>query len=262
MRFPCLVLDHDDTVVNSTAVIHFPSFLAYLAQVRPGLSYTLDDYFRKNFDPGIIPLFKDELGFTDEELEGEYQFWQNWVATRVPEAYPGMREILERYKARGGKIAVVSHSVSDVIRRDYRENGLPEPDLIFGWELPPEHRKPHVWPLEQIMAEFQLAPDQLLMLDDLKPGYDMCRAAGVPVRGGGLGQRHPGDRGLYAPELRLLFQDRRPPSATFWSSNKKSRIPSWGCGFVIAPIRQPAQSYPCFPSCRSAALRRGSAADP
>ena len=81
MRFPCLVLDHDDTVVNSTAVIHFPSFLAYLAQVRPGLSYTLDDYFRKNFDLGIIPLFKDELGFTDEELEGEYQFWQNWVAT-------------------------------------------------------------------------------------------------------------------------------------------------------------------------------------
>ena len=71
MRFPCLVLDHDDTVVNSTAVIHFPSFLAYLAQVRPGLSYTLDDYFRKNFDPGIIPLFKDELGFTDEELEGD-----------------------------------------------------------------------------------------------------------------------------------------------------------------------------------------------
>ena len=107
MRFPCLVLDHDDTVVNSTAVIHFPSFLAYLAQVRPGLSYTLDDYFRKNFDPGIIPLFKDELGFTDEELEGEYQFWQNWVATRVPEAYPGMREILERYKARGGKIIAV-----------------------------------------------------------------------------------------------------------------------------------------------------------
>ena len=97
MRFPCLVLDHDDTVVNSTAVIHFPSFLAYLKQVRPGLSYTLDDYFRKNFDPGIIPLFKDELGFTDEELEGEYRFWQKCVATRVPKAYPGMREILERY---------------------------------------------------------------------------------------------------------------------------------------------------------------------
>ena len=185
MRFPCLVLDHDDTVVNSTAVIHFPSFLAYLKQVRPGLSYTLDDYFRKNFDPGIIPLFKDELGFTDEELEGEYRFWQKCVATRVPKAYPGMREILERYKACGGKIAVISHSVGDIIRRDYRENGLPEPDLIFGWELPPEHRKPNTWPLEQVMAEFHLAPEQLLMLDDLKPGYDMARAAGVTFAAAG-----------------------------------------------------------------------------
>ena len=185
MRFHCLVLDHDDTVVNSTAVIHFPSFLAYLAQVRPGLSYTLDDYFRKNFDPGIIPLFKDELGFTDEELEGEYQFWQNWVATRVPEAYPGMREILERYKARGGKIAVVSHSVKDAILRDYQANDLPEPDAVYGWELPPEHRKPEPWPLEDIMRRFSLSVRDLLMLDDLKPGFDMARCAGVDFAAAG-----------------------------------------------------------------------------
>ena len=185
MRFPCLVLDHDDTVVNSTAVIHFPSFQAYLAKVRPGVTYTLEEYFRKNFDPGVLSLFRDVLGFSDEELEGEFRFWQDWVAERVPQAYPGMREILERHRARGGKIAVVSHSVSGNIRRDYRENGLPEPDLIFGWELPEAHRKPQPWPLEQIMQEFRLAPEQLLMLDDLKPGYDMCRAAGVPFAAAG-----------------------------------------------------------------------------
>ena len=185
MRYPCLVLDHDDTVVNSTAVIHFPSFQAYLDRVRPGVTYTLEEYFRKNFDPGIMPLFREVLGFSDEELDGEYRFWQDWVAARVPQAYPGMREILERHKARGGKIAVVSHSVRGTILRDYRENGLPEPDLIFGWELPPEHRKPEVWPLEQIMQTFSLEPEQLLMLDDLKPGYDMCRAAGVPFAAAG-----------------------------------------------------------------------------
>ena len=86
MRFQCLVMDHDDTTVNSTATIHFPSFLAYLAQVRPGLSYTLDDYFRKNFDPGVMALFTGELGFSEEELEGEFRFWQDWVRTRVPKA--------------------------------------------------------------------------------------------------------------------------------------------------------------------------------
>ena len=35
MRCKCLVMDHDDTTVNSTATIHFPSFCAYLQLVRP-----------------------------------------------------------------------------------------------------------------------------------------------------------------------------------------------------------------------------------
>ena len=185
MRFQCLVMDHDDTTVNSTATIHFPSFLAYLAQVRPGLHYTLDDYFRKNFDPGVMALFTGELGFSEEELEGEFRFWQDWVRTRVPKAYPGIREILQRHRDAGGKIAVVSHSMRENIERDYRENGLPEPDLIFGWEQPPERRKPEAWPLQQIMKTFSLPPEALLMVDDLKPGYDMARRCGVPFAAAG-----------------------------------------------------------------------------
>ncbi|MFR6375794.1 MAG: HAD family hydrolase [Oscillospiraceae bacterium] len=180
MRFRCLVMDHDDTTVNSTATIHFPSFLAYLKLVRPEASYTLEDYFRKNFDPGIMALFTGELGFSEQELEGEFRFWQDWVRTRVPSAYPGICEILRRHKDAGGYIAVVSHSMRESIERDYRENDLPEPDIIFGWEQPPEQRKPNTWPLEQIMERFGLEPQELLVVDDLKPGYDMARAAGVP----------------------------------------------------------------------------------
>ena len=171
--------------VNSTATIHFPSFCAYLQLVRPQAHYTLEEYFRKNFDPGILPLFTGELGFNDEELEGEFRFWQDWLRTRVPKAYPGIREILERHRAAGGIIAVVSHSMRESIERDYRENDLPEPDIIFGWEQPPEQRKPHTWPLEQIMERFGLEPQELLVVDDLKPGYDMARAAGVPFAAAG-----------------------------------------------------------------------------
>ena len=129
MRFRCLVMDHDDTTVNSTATIHFPSFLAYLKLVRPEASYTLEEYFRKNFDPGIMALFTGELGFSEEEIEGEFRFWQDWVRTRIPVAYPGIREILQRHQEAGGRIAVVSHSMRKNIERDYRENGLPEPDV-------------------------------------------------------------------------------------------------------------------------------------
>ena len=135
MRYKCLVLDHDDTVVNSTATIHYPSFLAYLRRVRPGLHYTLEEYFDRNFDPGVLAFFGGELGFSEQEMAEEFRFWQEYVKTRVPEAYPGIREILERHRAAGGLIAVISHSISDNIRRDYRENSLPEPDAIYGWEL-------------------------------------------------------------------------------------------------------------------------------
>ena len=185
MRYKCLVLDHDDTVVNSTATIHYPSFLAYLRRVRPGLHYTLEEYFDRNFDPGVLAFFGGELGFSEQEMAEEFRFWQEYVKTRVPEAYPGIREILERHRAAGGLIAVISHSISDNIRRDYRENSLPEPDAIYGWELAEEQRKPHPWPMQNLMLRFGLRPEEILMVDDLKPGYDLCRACGVPFAAAG-----------------------------------------------------------------------------
>ena len=103
----------------------------------------------------------------------------------MPKAYPGIREILERHRAAGGIIAVVSHSMRENIERDYRENGLPMPDVIFGWEQAPEQSKPNPWPLERIMARFALRPEELLVVDDLKPGHDMARAAGVPFAAAG-----------------------------------------------------------------------------
>ena len=40
MTYPCLVLDHDDTVVNSTATVHYPCFAEYTAKFSPRRSAT------------------------------------------------------------------------------------------------------------------------------------------------------------------------------------------------------------------------------
>ncbi len=185
MRYKCLVFDHDDTVVNSTATIHHPCFVEYLNLYFPGRTCSLEEYFLKNFDPGFIPMCKDEYGMSDEELEGEALFWRNYVKDHIPDAYPGIRQIMERQKAEGGLLCVISHSYDDNIRRDYAANGLPEPDAVFGWEQPPERRKPEPWPLLEIMRRFDLKPHELLMIDDLKPGYDMASACGVDFAGVG-----------------------------------------------------------------------------
>lgn len=185
MRYKCLVFDHDDTVVNSTATIHHPCFQAYLDLRYPGRTCSLEEYFLKNFDPGFVPMCRDEYGMTDVELQDETLFWQQYVKDHIPLCYPGIREIMERQRAEGGLICVVSHSFDFNIYRDYEANQLPRPDAVYGWEQPLERRKPSPFPLTDIMERFGLDRSELLVIDDLKPGFDMAKAAGVDFAGAG-----------------------------------------------------------------------------
>ena len=178
-RYKCLIFDHDDTVVDSTASIHQPAFQAYLDIYRPGRTCSVDEYMRKNCDPGFLEMCYQEYGMTDEELEEETVFWQNYVKNHIPTAYAGMKEIMERQLKQGGHICVVTHSFEATVRRDYEANHLPQPELVFGWEQPKERRKPSVWPVEEIARRLGLEREEMLMLDDLRPGYEMAKAAGI-----------------------------------------------------------------------------------
>ena len=158
MKYKCLVFDHDDTVVNSTATIHYPCFQLFLDERYPGRRCSLEHYFIANFSPGFLEMCRGEYGMDEDAIRDETAYWLNYVETHVPTAYPGIREIMERQRAEGGLIAVVSHSHERNILRDWAANGLPAPDAVYGWER----------------------PEEMLVIDDLKPGYDMARAASVP----------------------------------------------------------------------------------
>lgn len=185
MKYKCLVMDHDDTTVNSTATVHYPCFVEFMAKYHPEVKMSLEEYFVKNFDPGILELFRNIIGMDEDELNFEFVYWNEYVQKVVPKAYPGIKEILEDFRAQGGKLCVVSHSYTANILRDYEENGLPKPDLIFGWESPEAERKPAPFPLYRIMETFGIRPEEMLVVDDLKPGYDMSVSAGVPFAAAG-----------------------------------------------------------------------------
>ena len=187
MKYKCLVLDHDDTVVESTASIHYPCFVEYLEKFRPSLAknYTVHDYFVKNFHPGISALLSDEVGLSEEEVIHEEAYWREYVKSHVPKAYDGIKEIIEEFRARGGIIAVDSHSYESYIRCDWSYNRLPEPDIIYGWDIPKDIRKPAPDTLFDLMKRFSLSPAEILVVDDLKPGYDMARGAGVDFAAAG-----------------------------------------------------------------------------
>ncbi len=179
MKYKCLVFDHDDTTVNSTAKIHYPSFVDFMKIYRPEANYTLEEYVRYNFHPGVVAFFSEMCGLNEKELEEEEKFWFSYAKTHVADAFPGIKEIMEMQKAQGGYVAVVSHSYAENILKDYSYNGLPDPDIILGWEQPKEERKPSPVPIKKIMEKFNLKKEDILVIDDLKPGYDMAKAAGV-----------------------------------------------------------------------------------
>lgn len=188
LRYPCLVLDHDDTVVQSEVTVNYPFFVQWLNRYHPGAAITQQEYIQWCFEPGYIEMCRQKFGFSDTELAQEYAQWKQYIQNHVPAPYPGMERIIQRQKAEGGWICVVSQSAQSNILRDYRTHFGIEPDEIYGWDLEPEHRKPSPWALEQIMDKYGLSPSQLLIIDDMKPACQMARDAGVKIGFAGWGR--------------------------------------------------------------------------
>lgn len=189
LKYPCLVLDHDDTVVQSEATVNYPFFVEFLKEYRPGASITLQEYISGCFQPGYVEMCKERFQFTDEELLIEYNGWKEYIRSHIPAPYPGIERIIRRQKAEGGIICVVSQSVQENIARDYDAHFGIQPDAIFGWDLKPGHRKPSPWALEQIMESYHLSPAELLVIDDMKAAVSMARSGGCEIAFAGWGRR-------------------------------------------------------------------------
>lgn len=186
MKYKCLILDHDDTVAKSTPDIHYPSFIEALKVLRPNYSnISLEEFILKCFNPGFSELCKNILHFNDKEQEYQYNIWTNYTKTNIPEFYAGFKELINDFKKNGGIVCVSSHSESHRIKRDYIVNCGIEPDKIFGWDIDEDKRKPSPYSIEETIRLFKLKQEDILVVDDLKPGLDMANAGGVDFASAG-----------------------------------------------------------------------------
>lgn len=181
LKYPCLVLDHDDTVVQSEATINYPYFCYILEQFRPGTKISWENYIRGCSQLGFADMCRNIYHFTEEELQEEYLGWKAYIQEHIAPPYPGIGQIIRRQKEAGGLVCVVSHSNADTITRDYKTHFDILPDDIYGWDLPEHQRKPNAYPLEQIMAKYKLSSEQLLVVDDMKPAWEMAQKVGAAI---------------------------------------------------------------------------------
>ena len=189
LKYPCLILDHDDTVVQSEATINYPFFCYILDQFRPGTRITLQEYTSGCCHLGFNEMCRQWYHFTEQELIDEYQGWQEYIVDHIPAPFPGVENIIRRQKKEGGMICVVSHSCIQNITRDYEAHFGILPDAIYGWDLPEDKRKPSTFPLEDIMAKYGFDRSQMLVVDDMKPAWEMAHRAGVPIAFAGWGRK-------------------------------------------------------------------------
>lgn len=180
MKYKCLVLDHDDTVVNSSQSIHYPAFLHTLKTLRPNEEpLTFEDFNHHCFIFGFNHLCKERYQFNDEEMEIEYKIWKSHTEVKQADAFDGWKEILTQFKKNGGKIVVVSYSESKEIKRDYLDHFGFEPDLIFAHDHGKDKLKPNAYPIYKAIEDLQISPESILVIDDMPVGYEMAKNANV-----------------------------------------------------------------------------------
>ena len=179
LKYKCLILDHDDTTVNSTAEVNYPALLDTLSHLRPDVHPNYEEFMDFCFEPGFFEYCTEILALDQDEMRYEYNNWKRFVANIIPNACEGMEKIIERHRAAGGIVCTVSHSETENILRDWKVNFNSAPDIVYGWDAGEGKRKPHPFPVFDIAQKYSLELSDILVIDDLKHGYDMARNAGV-----------------------------------------------------------------------------------
>lgn len=180
-KFQCLVLDHDDTVVQTEKEIGYPYFRNYIEKIRPGQTLSFSEYVRDCNNMVFADMCRKKWKFTEDELQEEYLGWKAYSRLHIPPVCPGIERVIHRQKEAGGLICVSSLSTREIIERDFMHHFGFLPDMVYDYDLSPELRKPNSYALTDIMARFQLSPKDLLMVDDMKLGWQMAASVGIPT---------------------------------------------------------------------------------
>lgn len=179
LKYKCLVLDHDDTVVQTEKTIGYPYFRDYVERIRPGMTLSFAEYVHDCNNMVFADMCRARWNMTEEELTEEYLGWKDYSRKNIPEVCPGIGDVIRRQKEMGGLVCVSSLSTSEIIERDFLHHFGFLPDAIYDYDLPVHQRKPNTYALTDLLERFHLKPQDILMVDDMKLGWQMAKAVGA-----------------------------------------------------------------------------------
>ncbi|EMS10905.1 haloacid dehalogenase family hydrolase domain containing protein [Entamoeba histolytica HM-3:IMSS] len=194
LKFKCLMLDHDDTSVDSTPNIHYPCYLEFMKTRPNDHILTYQEWFKMLWYKGLFTYYREDLHLSEDEIQQQLNSSRQYTLTHEPaHFFPGFIEMLKEFRRLGGIIGVVSFSDEQNILRHYRSetNGEFVPDIVYGWNKEaPEKCKPYAFPVLDVLEKYHLEKKDILVVDDLLPGLEMAKNAGVKKAGALYGKGH------------------------------------------------------------------------
>ena len=96
LKYKCLVLDHDDTVVQTEKTIGYPYFRDYVERIRPGMTLSFAEYVHDCNNMVFADMCRARWNMTEEELSEEYLGWKDYSRKNIPEVCPGIGDVIRR----------------------------------------------------------------------------------------------------------------------------------------------------------------------
>lgn len=181
MPIKLIIFDLDGTLIDSS--IDITEAINYA--IKPyGLSPLTRKDTIKLVGEGISRLiekllsatpFHDNIEVRNSVMDRFLEYYSAHLLDNTKD-YPGVRETLERL--RNYKKVVISNKREALSRRIIQELDLNFFDMIIGSDSTPE-KKPSPLPILKVLAEFEIRPEEAIIVGDSNLDIEAGRAAGL-----------------------------------------------------------------------------------
>jgi phosphoglycolate phosphatase-like HAD superfamily hydrolase len=144
LRKKCLILDHDDTIINSQESIHYPLFVEVLKILRPNITpVDFEKFIELSNEVGFVKMCRMLYHYNAEEIQFEYEHWKKHSSLIEAPTFDGIKEFLTAFEKAGGVIIVYTMNSKQNVEQDYERLFNMIPKSIISHDQYHVLRKPY-----------------------------------------------------------------------------------------------------------------------
>ncbi|HLA69466.1 MAG TPA: HAD-IA family hydrolase [Bacteroidota bacterium] len=179
MSLKCIIFDMDGTLTQTNQLI-FDSF-NFIVQKYQGKILTpaeITSYFGPPEEGALIPIVGEERL---PQAMDEYLSFYRSNHRRLAKLYPGIREVLNDVKQRGKLLALFTGKGIHTTTITLEEFGLKDlfDSVVTGNDV--VNHKPSAEGIQKILDQFNLKPEEAVMVGDSVSDIKASRSAGVRI---------------------------------------------------------------------------------